>query len=195
MAQCQNDWTIHPLPQAPINRVRAEADDYLARIEEDGLKRFFYETDGGTYSSVRRICEDLSIEAGSVTPWKTPGYICIAPPGGGGIKSNRVAERAVLAEADKQDNRAKLRKAGTTERHLFVLVDQGNYLPWVSLVDEDPPCSPPNLPAEVTHVWAGGIARDPRVVVVWRGNSTGWGPRQYAEQTAEPIKEVLVAKP
>ena len=187
--KCQSDWSIHPLPDAPINRVRSEADDYLARIEADGLKRFFYEMDGGRYSSVRRICEDLSIEAGSVTPWKTPGQICIALPGGGGIKSNKVAERAAMEEAHKPDNRAKLRKAATAERHLFVLVDQGNYLPWVSLVDEDPPCSRPDLPDEVTHVWAAGIARDPSVVVVWRGSATGWEPRQYAEQTAEPIEK------
>lgn len=193
--KCQNDWSIDPLPNARINRVRAEADDYLAGIEADGLDQFFYNTDGGRYDSVRRICEDLSIEAGNVTQWKNPGQICISSPGGGGYKSHKVAEQAVLAEADKQDNRAKLRKAGTTERHLFVLVDQGYYLPWVSLVDGDPPCSSLNLPAEVTHVWAAGIARGPRVVVVWQGSGTGWEPRRYAKQTAGPIREVFVAKP
>lgn len=193
--RCQHDWIIHPLPRASINRVRARARDYLADIEADGLQEFFYDMDGGNFASVRRICEDLSIEAGSVMPWKTPGQICIALPGGGGIKTSSVAERAVLAEANKRDNRAKLRSAGSAERHLFVLVDQGNYLPWASLVDEEPPRSAPDLPAEITHLWAAGIARDPRVVVVWRGSAKGWGPRQYAEQTAEPIAEVLIAKP
>jgi hypothetical protein len=139
--------------------------------------------DGGRYSSVRRICEDLSIEAGNAARWKPPGRICIWLPGSGGIKSNEVAERAPLAEADKQDNRAKLRKAGTRERHLFVLVDQGSYLPWASLVDEEPPSAAPGLPAEITHIWAATIARDPSVVVVWRGSAPGWGPRQYAERT------------
>ena len=106
--KCQNDWSIDPLPDAHINRVRAEADDYLARIEADGLDQFFYDTDGGRYDSVRRICEDLSIEAGSVTQWKNPGQICISSPGGGGCKSHKVAERAVMSEADKNDNRTKL---------------------------------------------------------------------------------------
>lgn len=193
--KCRNDWSIHPLPDAPIKRIRAEVDGYLADIEADRLKRFFYDVDGGRYASVRRICEDLSIEAGSVTRWKTPGRICIWLPGAGGLRTSRVAERAVLAEADKQDNRAKLRNAGTAERHLFVLVDQGNYLPWVSLVDEEPPRSPPDLPADVTHLWAAGITRDPRVVVVWRCIESGWEPRQYVGQTAEPVGEVLPAKP
>lgn len=194
-SQCQRDWTIHPLKSARIDRIRSQADEYLSRIEHDGLERFFFDAQGHEYESVRRIFEELSVEAGSVTPWKDPGQICIGLPGGGGLKSSRVAEQAVLREVQKEDNRRKLSKAATAERHLFVLVDQGNFLPWVSLVDEEPPHSAPDLPAEVTHLWAAGIARDPRVVVVWRGSAKGWGPRQYAEQTAEPIAEVLIAKP
>ena len=62
---CRHDWNIHPLSNAHIKLVRQKADEYLAQIEADGLDRFFYDSDGHEYESVRRIFDDLAVEAGN----------------------------------------------------------------------------------------------------------------------------------
>jgi hypothetical protein len=78
-------------------------------------------------------------------------------------------------EAQKKDNRNKLRRAGAIETHLFVYVDPRNYLPWVSLVSGSPPIYPPQLPPEVTLVWAVTQTRTPGEYIVWRANQcSGW---------------------
>jgi hypothetical protein len=82
---------------------------------------------------------------------------------------------AVLQEATKKDNRRKLIASGSPERHLFVYVDPNRYPAWVGLMDEQPPLAAPQLPEEVTHVWAVTSARTSRRFVVWRFIPTkGW---------------------
>jgi hypothetical protein len=38
---CRNSWCIHPSPVARINRIRQEADTYLAAIEAAGIEQFW----------------------------------------------------------------------------------------------------------------------------------------------------------
>ncbi|MCY4389121.1 MAG: hypothetical protein OXC18_18665 [Desulfurellaceae bacterium] len=151
--RCRKDWIVYPLPTANINKNRRELDRYLAEIETAGLKRFLIEADF-KYPAVRRIYQDLHIEHGYVTKWKKPGYIALTLPGGGGKITPEHVQEAVKREAWKDDNRKKLNLAGSKERHLFVYVDDVDYLPWASLRDTDPSALElPQLPPEITHVW------------------------------------------
>lgn len=81
---CKHDWYVHPGRNAIINRIRRQADEYLAQIEADVLTPFFSPLHAAEYDSVRRIWNDLGVLGGSVVKWKKPGQICISPPGGGG---------------------------------------------------------------------------------------------------------------
>lgn len=165
---CRFDWWVHPLPTARINKLRSKLDEYLAAVESEGRTNFFSYTDAAGSDAVRRLLIDLGIEGASVVRWNPPGQIGISLPGGGGRVDAEDAQRAVELEAAKTDNRAKLGKCPSLERHLFVYVDPMNYLPWVALVEEEPPTCAPSLPTEVTHIWAAAESRKPRCFTVWK---------------------------
>ena len=172
---CQKDWYIHPVPNARIKRIRELADKYLYDIEADGLENFFGATDSNYYPSVDRISQDLGIDHGRVVRWKTPGYIRMATPGAGGFVMPENFQKAIETEAFKKDNRRKLIAAGTSERHLFVYVSSLNFLPWVTLIEGDMPTEPPQLPEEVTDVWAVTGAGKKGTYVVWKADKkTAW---------------------
>ena len=153
--ECRKDWIVYPLLPVNIDKIRKKLDQYLADIESDCLERFFSPTDSCEYPAVRRIYQDFHIEYGHVTKRKKPGYVALTLPGGGGTISPKHVQEAVAREAWKDDNRKKLNLAGSKERHLFVYVDDVNYLPWASLRDTDPSSLElPQLPPEITHVWA-----------------------------------------
>lgn len=177
---CKHDWYVHPDSNASINRIRVQADDYLAQIEADGLTTFFSPLHAAEYDSVRRIWNDLGVLGGSVIKWKKPGQIGISTPGGGGAVGISAFTKAICEEADKPDNRRKLGAANTKERHLFVYVHPRNYLPWVAFVDSEPPAEPIALPPEVTDVWAATEGRSLNEFVVWRARRgeqwRNWGP-------------------
>jgi hypothetical protein len=166
--KCRNGWWVHPLPGANINKIRTHVDEHLAAIEAEGRHQFFAYTDANTSPAVARILRELWIEAGDVMQWKPPNCIGIAFPGQGGWVSAEHVQRAIEAEANKEDNRRKLAVAGMDERHLFVYVDPQNYLPWVALVDEHPPQQGPSLPSEITYVWAATRTRSAEEFVVWK---------------------------
>lgn len=171
---CRSDWLVHPLPRADIPSVRAKADEYLAAVEAEGIQQFFAPFDAEAHPSVDRIYSDLSIEAGGVLKWSPPGRIGISRPGGGGIVSSEHLQRAVESEAMKDDNRRKLRNANARERHLFVYVDAHAFRPWIALIDQEPPPTPPSLPPEVDVVWAVTEAPGSGVqCVVWQGRRDG----------------------
>lgn len=78
-----------------------------------------------------------------------------------------------FARPDKADNLAKLAASGAAERHLFLVVPAFAEAPFavanLLMRDEAPlPDSPPELPAEVTHVW---------VASTWAsGHGMRWSP-------------------
>ncbi|MFN2444412.1 MAG: hypothetical protein ABR606_02295 [Vicinamibacterales bacterium] len=150
----KNDWYVHPLPSADIRKVRRNVDGYLAKIELEGRTTFFADTDAAESPAVWAIFRDLRIDAGDVLALRPPGRILIALPGQGCDVSSTYVQEAIQHEASKADNRRKLLAAGGPERHLFVYVDPNRYPAWVGLVDERPPTVAPQLPEEVTHVWA-----------------------------------------
>jgi len=165
--RCQNDWLVHPLSGANINRIRNQVDKYLAAIEAEGRRQFFVYTDVDTSPGVARIWSDLQIESGKIVKWKDSPCIGIDYPAQGGPVSVEDIQRAIEAEANKEDNRRKLAAAGTDERHLFVYVDSYS-LPWTALVNGNLPEQAPYLPDEITHVLAATQTRSPDEYVVWR---------------------------
>jgi hypothetical protein len=180
---CRNGWLVHPLPDANINLIREKVDVYLAKVEAAGLTRFFAWTDALESEPVERILRELKIEAGCVFTWKGTRRICIALPGQGGMVTSDHVQRAVESEASKADNRRKLGAGTQSERHLFIYVDPLHYLPWVALVNEEPPAKPPPLPAEISHIWVATITRSQNEYIVWRAaRDKRWDP---------PVRTVL----
>jgi hypothetical protein len=192
---CNKDWYITPVVGANINKVRENADEYLAAIEASSLERFHFPLEWDP--SVDRIYNDLGIVSGLVFQWKEPGYIMIADPGGGGAVGAMLVFDAIRREAFKEDNRAKLAAASTSERHLLVYV-HGTTLPWCSLIDCEPPLELPELPPEITDVWALSETRLEREFAVWHASVTSpWrslGPITLPSQRLEVIRKAAAAR-
>jgi hypothetical protein len=169
---CKKDWYIHPEPKANINQIRAKVDEYLAAIESEHIERFFSPTAASEHPSVERIYIDLGITGGSVIQWKDPGYIRLSPPGGGGSLSADTTIAAIRRETFKADNRRKLAAASGEEKHLAVYIFATNYLPWCALTDLEPAPELPELPPEITDIWAFSESRGDNEFSIWRAGST-----------------------
>jgi len=169
---CQKGWIVHPTANADIESICAHVDSYLAAIEASGREKFSAYADATELPAVNKILQDLRIEAGTVVEWKTPGRICIVPPGHSASLNAEHVQRSIELEANKDDNRRKLGIATQSEHHLFVLIRHRNYAAWLAINDADPPCTIPALPKEITHVWAAARTRTQDEFVVWRASST-----------------------
>ncbi|NIA10725.1 MAG: hypothetical protein GWP10_13610 [Nitrospiraceae bacterium] len=178
---CHNDWIVVPTPGARINRIRSQIDSYLAEVETEGRSHFFVYVDFYESPAVRRLLVDLEIEAGDVTKWKTPG-ICITSPGEATELDPTKVDAAVLREAQKQDNRRKLREAQHPEKHLFVCIDRPLSDPWYAINEGNPSGLPMHLPEEVDIVWAVASTRSAGVYAVWRAE------RDQPWNVLEPLK-------
>jgi hypothetical protein len=167
--KCKRSWMIIPVKGAPIQKIRQNADDYLSRLEADGVERFIFPRRG--HQSVNEIIRDLQIRSGGVFTSEGHPRIWIGMPGGGGAVGAEKAVEAGELEAWKSDNRRKLSGAGTAERHLVVYMDALNGMPWIALTEFDPPATKPNLPSEITELWLIGHLDSPTDFKVWRGST------------------------
>jgi hypothetical protein len=165
---CSKTWLIWPSSAARINLIREKVDKYLAVIEAEGIEKFWGPTD--CHQSIERIYEDLQVRSGQVLSWEQLGYIRISLPNSGGAVGPRLVDEAVRLEAYKADHRGKLGRAGTDERHLAVYVSLENTRMWCALVDFSPERTLPELPSEITHVWAFTEANVEHHCVVWHAN-------------------------
>ena len=166
---CKNDWHIHPSSDARIDLIRREADQCLAEVEAAGLDTFVGPGDWAEHACVKRAYQDLRIFSGAVISGRSLGRISMAPPGGGGAVGEMLVHEAVIEEASKQDNRTKLAASGLAKRHLAVYIHSRNYLPWVALIDLEPPQLVVDLPTEITDVWVFTENRSPSGFSVWHG--------------------------
>lgn len=176
---CHHDWYVHPLPDAHINMIRSDVDQYVAAVEQEGLEEFFSFRDAATSPSVRRILEDLKIESGSTTVWNPPGRIGIAEPTQdimSPVDDYSAVLRAVESEVQKK-RKKKFASLDAPERHLFVYVHPRNYPVWVALIDSSIPADQPSLldGSGITHLWITAPDRSKNVYVVWRCTAgQGW---------------------
>jgi len=184
---CRNDWIVHPTLGAKINSIRRYIDSYLAEVEAEGKNCFSAYRDLPKSPAVRRLFEYLQIEAGNVFKWKTPG-IGIFLPGQGTGPNPREVDDAVLREAQKQDNRRKLREAEHPEKHLFVCIDSRFYAPWYAINKGKPSSLPIRLPKEIDIVWAVASTRSSGLYAVWRAE------RDQPWNALEPLKVAWVIR-
>jgi hypothetical protein len=172
-SQSTKNWMIHPSSDARINIIREKADEYLAGIENDGIEKFWAPTDDRP--SVERIYRDLGVVSGAVLFQDEPAQIRISLPITGGAYGADLVHAAVEAETSKQDNRNKLRRAVTAQRHLAIYVPIQTTTVWSALVDLGPRPELPNLPAEITDVWVYSEAREDGAYIVCHGSgSSPW---------------------
>jgi hypothetical protein len=171
---CRNDWFVWPTLYANINKIHDHVDRMLADIEDEGIVEFFAMADASGSRAVWRILSELGIEVGRATRLRRPGIHVGSPSADGGLVTSESVQQAVAVEVAKPDNRLKFASSTAPERHLFVLIDSENFLPWISLLDCDPPATPPTLPTEITHVWAAARDRSQDQYVTWLGSSEGW---------------------
>lgn len=179
----KNDWYVNPVTGANINRVRQLIDEYLADVEAEGITQFFSEVDAPSSRAVGRIWSDLGIEAGSVLQWKPSGRIGIGLPAGGGWITPQHVQDAVRIEAFKIDNRSKLARAETPDRHFFVYIDASHALAWMAM--QDLRTGPlPHLPPEITHVWV--CARYGHTLAALSGSVSGGSWHRLSPLSVEP---------
>jgi len=75
--------------------------------------------------------------------------------------------------ASKKDNRQKLSGSSGAASHLFIWIDEENFLPWRDLVDGSLPNRAPRLPPEISTTWAA--TRVVGSVIYWVFNiADGW---------------------
>jgi hypothetical protein len=142
-----------------------------SRLASLGLQEVRWFNEYSPYPEAREICR-LGITDGSCHSYPGPGggFITIMPPGGGGAIGPALVASAALQEANKNDNLAKLRKAATDERHLFVWISR--MLPWMSFGD-GPPTEVPELPQALTTLWVADLSVG--TIHLWRAVSgRGW---------------------
>jgi len=174
-SHCRNDWVVFPGRAARINKIRELVDLMLAAIENEGIEEFFSPAHAGDSRAVFGIFSELGIVFGSRSALKRSGILICSPSGDAVEVTADSVQEAVTAEATKGDNRVKLGAvAAAEERHLFVLISGENQKPWFGLVNCDPPIVAPDLPAEITHVWAAARGRGQDEYVVWLGKADGW---------------------
>lgn len=183
---CRHDWYVNPLPDARINTIRSNVDQYLAGVEQEGLDEFFAPKDAATFPSVGKILKDLRIECGFVTVWDPPGRIGIAPPSQNSpslVDSFSTVQRAVESAVLKKREK-KFAALDAPERHLFIYVHPRNYPVWVALLGSGIPTDQLSSPdwGGITDVWLTAPDRSQNVYVVWRWTA-GQGCRNLGRIT------------
>lgn len=159
-----NDWIVWVAKHARINKVRNRIDDYLAEIEAAGLTRFSFD-EHESVDPVSKIWSDLGVRFGNVGGIHE-GILVLGSLSGGLIDSN-VPVNAALVEANKLDNRAKLRQAEACKRHLLVWIEFQNYRAWAAMTESELPCSRPNLPPEIDQLWLAAVENEGSAIKLW----------------------------
>ena len=161
--------------------VKNKGSKHLAVFEENGLTEFDLRTQMSQNQAVAYAATKLNrngIENGEA--FDSPGNIGFLTSRGETsdawiISHERVTE--ILIEAlELPDNTAKLsatKHGASIDRHFFVEIDRHTHPAAGSSMEAvNPPSGPTDLKGRATHVWAA-MQMD-GIVVVWRGNSSGW---------------------
>lgn len=159
---CRKSWLIFPRSD-DIDNIRKHADEDLAALESAGLESFWH-------SSHPDLCHKLGVFGGAVVLLQKPAICINRPHGGGATGAIRVLE-AASREAWKIDNRRKLGASGCSERHLLVYMPLTNPEVACVLADFQPPIKNPDLPPEITDVWAFGETLAEGEIATWRAST------------------------
>jgi hypothetical protein len=185
-AICKKSWMIFPANGASINNIRANADQQLAKLEQEGVDRFFCVR--RDFPSIQEVCCQLQITGGGVVHSGKQASIRIASPIGGGAVGASLAIEAGEREAWKDNNRRKLGAAKTSERHLVVYIGGRNGLSWTALTCFMPPPALPRIPAEITNLWLIGPSENESEFVAWCASaSETWSSTRVVCAPETPI--------
>jgi hypothetical protein len=173
-------WTVHALPSARAKDLKKRLPDLLQAAEVAGMS----EVGRGRSSDHQLVKSAHELRVTHMRQGATdfPGSIYVMPDlpvdrVGGVVPDTGDALSPWIADFLKSDERAgdreKLRRAGTEERHAFVIVPAFGDVPFavMDLLSRNGaplPAVAPGLPDEVTHVWA---------VSTWAvGHGIRWSP-------------------
>lgn len=169
----QQGWYVCPAEGERIDRIRSQVDDRLARVEEAGLTEFGFDHRLDNHPMVMQLKAELGVVAGRVMQWDEPGLIRIGNPGRGAWFDGSSINTAVEREAHKEDNRNKLRRAGTPETHLFVYIHSSSFAASVAMERSMLPNFPAAIPEEITQVWTAAYVRSKAALRVLRASRNG----------------------
>jgi hypothetical protein len=165
---CKKSWRIYPLCNE-IRKIREKADEYLARLEAEGLEEFDIDRMHGSPECVRKICVDLNLRSGMVfgSTGVQPVISITGILGSSAVDATTATE---AGEKEAEANKEKLGKAQTNERHIVVYIHQVNSSPFAAFTGLEPPSVLPNLPDEITHIWLVTEYEKVDRFVVWHGS-------------------------
>lgn len=167
---CNRSWAVWLNSDVRYLEIKESIDQRLAELEKQGIERVRPVRSVSDPSTVREVRSELSVDhaAASANERATARLHLHIKGTGDYVHAGKVSD-AVETEAEK--NRGKLDETGAVERHLFVYAMHTDAAA-SALTMSDPGEDSPNLPSEVTHVWAAAC----RLVaynefVVWRARS------------------------
>jgi hypothetical protein len=146
----------HPVD---VRRIRRVAESALVVLEAAGYESFSFGLmlhDGSVSDAVQSLAGVGSQFGVSHDAGAGLGSLRLVIPVGGAVSGDLVAY-AVESEANKEDNRAKLRgHPGSSCRHIFVSIDPSSGAAW-SAIKYASESRLPNLPDPITTAWVGGF--------------------------------------
>jgi GNAT superfamily N-acetyltransferase len=160
-------WRVVLDPSARAKRLSTELQPFLAELEAAGQRSVDVEPGGVSVGIWQQRARDLRIanlfQGGTDYPGSV--YIDVEPRESAGLVARTGDAIAAwigdYLRGERRDVLAKLARSGVQERHAFVLVPGFTPAPFAVtelLMNEHArlPLVPPQLPAEVTHVWVVG---------------------------------------
>lgn len=174
--QLRQSWLLNVTPPARVRTLRDKVETLLQGFEKAGIHKFGLGTRVDT-PEVREL-HRLLVKSGDVWPNVQPSRIGIYHTAAGSASTDLVRD-VVEFEVWKDDNRKKLERAKSDERHLFVWIDVGTSpaAPAAGSMDMSPP-SACELPPETDVAWIvipGADDDGNQIVNLWRfDRGSGW---------------------
>lgn len=169
--KCKQSWLVFVASGTSIKLVKNNIDEYLARLESDGVSQFYLHD--AQHPCIQDLCRDLGVVSASVISAGSSPTITVTLTASGGAVGATSAVDVGEYEAQKTDNRRKLAAAGTEERALVVYIDPQSGGPWLAMTEFQPPATPAKLPAEVTSLWLIAPTCDQKdEFIAWYGTAS-----------------------
>jgi hypothetical protein len=179
----RRSWYVFSTSRARFSRWRpGRLADLLRGLEHRAMERFSFGHDARRLPASAAVAHELGIDAASSQAGT--GGVLVLPPNDDSVwvsdhmNPGKHAIRELERTAEAADNRRKLESSGRSERHLFVWIDETNYLPWSDLHRGQIPRRPPELGSSITMGWLATIGATSVVCWTYRP-SEGWQEQRF----------------